>query len=361
MIRFLNIYLTKKNVILILVTLGVLFFLSVNISPKTVSYTIYYLLNPEKSISCYRSQANSLQDISEVKPTPGRSIFFHETSCSSYRNGKIVINSRQACAVESAALTNPNYDVFLLYTSPGLIKFENTQSDRYLHALLSYKNVRILHLDYSKYTNNTPLEDLYKYGKIESSSFPQSHASDVLRYLTLFKYGGIYLDLDVIVVKSLEDLEPNYAGVESEWNVAAGILNFAPYGLGKYYARQCVMDLRHNFDGNDWGTNGPGVITRLMRGLCDTEKAIEMIGKDCNGFKAVAPKYFYPVRWQNWSMYFDEVYTETVRELTKESYVIHVWNQHSQTVRLDKNANVPYANFARKYCPKVYQECDKYL
>lgn len=82
------------------------------------------------------------------------------------------------------------------------------------------------------------------------------------RYLTLWKYGGIYLDLDVIVIKSLEDLHPNYAGAESDANVAAGVLNFSPVGHGHQLAKSCLNDLKDHFDGHNWGNNGPGVITR---------------------------------------------------------------------------------------------------
>ncbi|KAF5306244.1 hypothetical protein FQA39_LY08942 [Lamprigera yunnana] len=178
--------------------------------------------------------------------------------------GKITITARQACAVESAALMNPDYDVYLLFTSPGLIKLENTESDRILKALLSYNNVHIQHLDYETYTKGTPVENLYKDGKVEASIYARSHASDVLRYLTLWKYGGIYLDLDVIVIKPLHELPPNYAGSESERNVAAGVLNFSPEGIGHKYAAMCLEDLQKNFRGKDWGYNGPGVITRTV-------------------------------------------------------------------------------------------------
>ncbi|KAF2901170.1 hypothetical protein ILUMI_05017 [Ignelater luminosus] len=232
----------------------------------SISYITFMILTGlfKESIACYRIKGDSLPDISDVNPVKGKSIFFHETSCNSYTDGKIKISSRQACAVESAARMNPNFDVYLLYTSPGIIKYEDTTSDKFLKALLTYKNLKIYHLDFERYTKDTPLEDLYKSGQLESSSYAPSHASDVLRYLSLWKYGGIYLDLDVIVIKSLEDLSPNYAGSESQANVAAGVLNLAPTGDGHHFAELCVEDLKHNFNGDVWGYNGPGVITRFV-------------------------------------------------------------------------------------------------
>lgn len=174
----------------------------------------------------------------------------------------MVITSRQACAVESAAKWNPNFDVYLLFTSPAKIRFENTTSDHFLSALLSYKNIHILHLNYPRYVRNTLVEELYESGKIEASSYARSHASDVLRYLTLYKYGGVYLDLDVIVVKSFEGLYGDFAGAESADNVAAGVMRFSPSGIGHSHAKMCLSDLSKHFRGDDWGYNGPGVITR---------------------------------------------------------------------------------------------------
>jgi mannosyltransferase OCH1-like enzyme len=36
---------------------------------------------------------------------------------------------------------------------------------------------------------------------IKSSSTPVEHASDVLRFLSLWKYGGTYLDMDFVILR----------------------------------------------------------------------------------------------------------------------------------------------------------------
>lgn len=146
-----------------------------------VPIRMYRLFYPRDSIVCYRIQTESLPEVTNISIRKGKSIFFHETSCKSFYNDKISISSRQACAVESAARTNPNYDVYLLFTSPGIFKFEGDESDNILKGLLSYKNIKIMHLDYEKYTKGSPVEDLFSSGKIEDSIYAQSHASDVLR------------------------------------------------------------------------------------------------------------------------------------------------------------------------------------
>jgi lactosylceramide 4-alpha-galactosyltransferase len=67
--------------------------------------------------------------------------------------------------------------------------------------IFSYPNVRIWKLVISDYFKRTPLETWDFTGKVRSSDWPVSHASDVLRFITLWKYGGTYLDMDFVIRK----------------------------------------------------------------------------------------------------------------------------------------------------------------
>lgn len=124
----------------------------------------------------------------------GKNIFFHETSC--YGDEGLMLNGRQACAVESAAKMNPNMSIYLLFMSPEKI---SDSSKQIIRQLLSYKNIKIRRLYMNNYVKHTPLEEWFDSGILRTSHWPKSHMSDILRYLTLWKYGGIYLDLDVVV------------------------------------------------------------------------------------------------------------------------------------------------------------------
>lgn len=144
----------------------------------------YYWVKPENGVYCHyikSSEKNSLPDISDHTPKEGKSIFFLESSCTSFSNGKITINARQACAVESAARMNPDYEVNLLFASPGNIHIEDTKSDRMIQALMQYSNVNLFHLDMERYFKNSPVENLWSQETMRWSRFALSHTSDVLR------------------------------------------------------------------------------------------------------------------------------------------------------------------------------------
>lgn len=231
-----------------------------------------------------KNYSSLIRYASDDKPTPGRNIFFHETSC--FGEEGLVLNSRQACAVESAARMNPTMTVYLLFVSKS--EFSNSTREIIRHLLINYRNIKIRHIYPDRYVKDTPLEAWYTSGALKKSHWPISHMSDMLRYLTLWKYGGIYLDLDVVVTSSLENLT-NFAGAEDWDDVAAGVMGFDMSELGRRVADACVRDLKKNFRGDVWGNNGPGVITRTLQKLCGTMNvSIERTIRDCG----VASVYF---------------------------------------------------------------------
>jgi lactosylceramide 4-alpha-galactosyltransferase len=75
-------------------------------------------------------------------------------------------------------------------------------------------NLQVKYLNVDSFVEGTPLERLWKNDVILSSRHLVSHLSDVLRFLILRRFGGTYLDSDVIVLKPLPDF-PNFVGRES--------------------------------------------------------------------------------------------------------------------------------------------------
>lgn len=64
--------------------------------------------------------------------------------------------------------------------------------------------------------------------------------SDYLRFLTLFKFGGTYLDLDLVVQSSFADMPPNYAGAETSKDIAVGAIGFDADSIGHKIAEFAV-------------------------------------------------------------------------------------------------------------------------
>lgn len=139
---------------------------------------IYVILN-DPQIELYRCYLDkteydsehliALEDVllSDVQPSPDRTIFFHETNCHSPDKPNILnLTTRQACSIESAALNNPEFQVFVLFASPT---FMPRELDPMIEALLSYSNVHFRQLNIWRYAKDTPIEDWLKKGSIFSS------------------------------------------------------------------------------------------------------------------------------------------------------------------------------------------------
>lgn len=92
-------------------------------------------------------------------------------------------------------------------------------------SLEAYKNVNLKFINIKEFSKGSPLESWLLSGKLDNSSFKTPHTSDVLRFLTLYKFGGIYLDLDVVVIKSTNLI--NFACAEDDKFMNGAILDLS--------------------------------------------------------------------------------------------------------------------------------------
>ncbi|XP_058789629.1 lactosylceramide 4-alpha-galactosyltransferase-like [Phymastichus coffea] len=369
---------TKKRLALLAVCLLVVALLLLLLGNEQLARTAHLALlgrSADMDVSCYERPAGEHSfprfDPAEerVRLAGGRNIFFHETSCfagegddgagaGAEAEAEAELNCRQACAVESAARLNPGMSVNLLFLSAA---GPSNRTAGLVDQLLRYGNVRVMRLLVAEYLRDTPLERWFAEGRVLRTSYwPRSHMSDVLRYLTLWKFGGIYLDLDVVVTRSLEDLS-NFAGAEDWMDVAAGVIGLAANGLGRRVADACLRDLMRNFRGNLWGNNGPGVITRTLQKFCAVEHAKDMTTERCSGFQVFPPSAFYPIFYKEWRRYFTMIDSNETMQMIEEARAIHVWNKLSASEVVRVGSEVPYALLAQKHCPRIYNSCGPYF
>ena len=126
--------------------------------------------------------------------------FFLETS------GKNSLGGRQSCSIESAALASGlNLKVILKSFTLDLSKCRSL-CDLYWN----YKNVQFFTINFTKLFTDTPVEGIEN--QVEKVVAHRScHYSDIARLALMYKYGGFYLDMDIIVLQSLTELKNVYA------------------------------------------------------------------------------------------------------------------------------------------------------
>ena len=61
----------------------------------------------------------------------------------------------------------------------------------------------------------------------------------------------------------------NFVGAQDIYDIASGVMGFSSSGFGHEVITKCLIDLVDNFRGDLWGNNGPGLITRVLRNVCN--------------------------------------------------------------------------------------------
>ncbi|EDW03732.1 lactosylceramide 4-alpha-galactosyltransferase [Drosophila grimshawi] len=272
------------------------------------------------------------------------------------------LTARQACAIESAALHNPNFDVFVLFSCPTLRPLSIAQKSL-INVIESIPNVHFRQLNLQKYATDTPVEDWIKKGYMLKGRYPMEHTSDLLRLISLYRYGGIYIDLDVVVLRSLEDVPLNYVGAFDNVTLGNGVLSVEPTGTGHEIAELFLRDFKSNYTGEEYTRNGPQGIRRVVRAICGVEivKAIEEGRKICRGFQVFNSTAFYALPYQQWRHSTDPEFLEDTMEKTKDSYLIHLWNNLSHKKLFKVGSNTAYGKYAEIHCPKSYAAAGEYF
>lgn len=315
----------------------------------TVTFVLYFTL---WRLSC---QKDNLLLESGLDYAESENIFFVETGESTR---KVTLTPRQACSIESAALKNPLSRVSLLYTTRR--RFQKLQETAAVTAIRSYSNVNINYINTIQLATGSPMEDFYKSNKLATSKFKISHASDALRLLLLWKFGGTYLDTDMIVRKQLNSIPPNFACPESDETMNGAILNF-DLKQGRNLSEIFIQAFLKNFDGKIYAQNGPELITKVVKTLFNVNKISDINVTEQHGFHVLKKEVCYPVHHYQWQDLMTEDNTEEVMAKVNDSLVIHFWNQFTKKVQLKTSSKAPYILLGFEFCPKVMASCNGFF
>lgn len=141
-------------------------------------------------------------------------------------------------SLEAAARLNPDTKVYLLMaTNANGIKLKQS---KWFDVLQTYKNIRFRYFNIYEYSKGTILEDLIRKGVWEKSKYKLEHVSDFMRLLTVYKYGGLYLDTDVIMMEPLKYIENNFVCAERP-NVLGNCIFHMDTKDGRKYMEKCLM------------------------------------------------------------------------------------------------------------------------
>ncbi|XP_010632805.1 lactosylceramide 4-alpha-galactosyltransferase, partial [Fukomys damarensis] len=195
-----------------------------------------------------------------VSPGPSNStplggdIFFLETS------EQTTPNFLFACSVESAARAHPKSRVAVLMKG---LHGRTAPPPRHLGLSLlgCFPNVRLLPLDLDALFRGTPLAPWHAAARGRWEPYLLPVISDAARLALLWKFGGVYLDTDFIVLRGLGHLS-NALGTQSRYVLNGAFLAFERQ---HEFLALCMRDFVAQYNGWVWGHQGPQLLTRVFK------------------------------------------------------------------------------------------------
>lgn len=132
-------------------------------------------------------------------------------------------------------------------------------------------------------------------------------ASDCIRVKVLEEYGGIYMDLDMLLLKPINDLQSLnfFTGFEVENRAAFGFFGAIP----KHRFIQAMVNFYENNPFNEFSLP---VITHTFKELIQESNLLE---KE----KIFAPEYFYAFKYEDKNGDYKDFITE-------QSIAVHLWD-----------------------------------
>ena len=137
--------------------------------------------------------------------------------------------------------------------------------------------------------------------------------SDILRLEALYEYGGVYMDIDIQLLKSLDSIiHQNFLGIEIKDSVNGAIMGFEPKHplikrLRDYYRNEVMQSEKFII---------PQVITMFLKEVYNENEFLPDKKYEYSDLTVYPKEYFYPY-------YYTEKFDMNC--VTQNTYSIHWW------------------------------------
>ncbi|KAL2467246.1 alpha 1 [Abeliophyllum distichum] len=251
--------------------------------------------------------------ISSVESFGGRELFSIESLFKSHPNGCLIIVSNSMDSRNGMHILRPFLAKGFKVTavSPDFnYLFKNTAAESWFNQLMK--------------------------GNVNPGEIPLGqNLSNLLRLGLLYRFGGIYLDTDVIILKNFGKLR-NVIGAQTidfqtgNWSRLNNAVMV--FDEGHVLVYKFIEEFAQTFDGSKWGHNGPYLVSRV----------VSRVGTGYN-FTILPPMAFYPVDWNRIHGLFEGPRSRTrskwllakFRQINRHGYALHLWNKQSRGFKVE--------------------------
>lgn len=243
--------------------------------------------------------------------------------------------------MQPSSLATHRPEVRTFWTGPDLSYYEELSLRSAVAA-----GARVLLYTYNKTLNVPAGVELVDAREVLSGPLYQFHHkdgdlslalhSDLFRYLAIQKFGGWYMDLDIIVMKPSLPSDKVYLAYQEDGVANAAVMKFPAQSpimtAAIEEALRLLPEAGTSAPGADHGIVGPVLMTRLA-----SEYAIDHL---------IHPKVSaYEIHPNEVLMFFDPTQCEAAFQRVASSDFVHLWNDLWRALRIPKNLGPPEGSF----------------
>eukprot|EP00316_Scyphosphaera_apsteinii_P001767 CAMPEP_0119304030 /NCGR_PEP_ID=MMETSP1333-20130426/5363_1 /TAXON_ID=418940 /ORGANISM="Scyphosphaera apsteinii, Strain RCC1455" /LENGTH=290 /DNA_ID=CAMNT_0007306839 /DNA_START=145 /DNA_END=1017 /DNA_ORIENTATION=- len=184
-----------------------------------------------------------------------------------------------------------------------------------------------------------------------------SHVTDVMRLALIYREGGVYMDMDMLLVRPLRlalvpstlthppptgaasEVLGNAIGIESyiDGDTSRPILNGALliFEPGSSFILSALHEFATTYKPELWGWNGPELLTRVHLSCATSQQGHSRV-------QIEPPVAFYPVHWLDVPLFASRTQLERQYRLwdtiRQSSYAVHLWNRKTAEVAVSRQS-----------------------
>uniref|UniRef100_A0A8C5MP34 Alpha 1,4-glycosyltransferase domain-containing protein n=1 Tax=Leptobrachium leishanense TaxID=445787 RepID=A0A8C5MP34_9ANUR len=253
------------------------------------------------------------------------------------------------CAIESAARVYPDRPIVFFMKGLKEINSEDDQKKAKGHfpTLSSFNNIFFFPLRMEEIFRDTPLLPWYEKVNPEREEHWTHVSSDGCRLALNWKYGGIYMDTDIISIRRITG--GNFLAVESSMYVSNGVFGLLPQHNFTWWSMENFVE---KYNGAIWAHNGPHLFTRVLKQMCAIQELITVEDFMCKDITLLNPQRFYPIPYESWELYY-EVWEDL--PTFNDSYALHLWNyMNVDHMTVIPGSNMLMEHLYQQFCPSTY-------
>lgn len=172
---------------------------------------------------CFIKEEDDLLPKIETRVNPlARNIFFMEKECEEF-------TPRFACAIEAAAFANPEMQINVLFIGPAI------DVRKLVEIQTQYPNVKFVRFNLENFAKDSYLNLILNKQSLQKRRIIKTGTLDVVKYWILKKYGGIYLDKNMIVIGPLAKYTNNWIVRRSRYSFVTEPLGLVDDTIGDMF------------------------------------------------------------------------------------------------------------------------------